>query len=280
MTPHTLVTMLSLVFVPLLLTSVSTAEDSRSSEIISDHHQDSRSSEIIGGHHDSASGCRVLDREVICSNIQNMSSVLDVLSGEHTKVTGLTLDNCQECQDCADIRVMSDPSVLLSLEDLTLIRCQNGTKIFTNFLHFFRLRSLTIKQSSLENFEYNCESLNTLENLDLSENNLEQFSLDDNACAERSSLRLLNLSNNNFREFDMRTLDTFPLLETLLLSHNDQLSAMTPTPSVLPRLATLDLSNNPALGALCEPLLQSLPRLSRSVIHCQALNSISTPNRV
>ena len=83
-----------------------------------------------------------------------------------------------------------------------MVNCQNGTKIFRNFQDFKNLKSLTVKQSSLEEFEYDCDHLKELDTLDLSENFLVKFTLHQDCKNQETSLRKVNLSHNSFSEFD------------------------------------------------------------------------------
>ena len=228
------INMIGLIFTNLLyLTAVSRADETNVSE------------------------CQVQDSEIYCNDIKNISIVLDILVDEPATITTLILDNCQDFNDTReDLRF----AALYNIEVLKLIRCQKGTQLLANFKEFHRLRSLTIRNSSLENFELKCETESTLEKLDLSENNIEIFmNLELSKC---ESVLRLNLSNNNFRKFDLKDLEKFPDLKVLSLSHNDKLSELIPSESVFPKINTLDLSHNPSLRTLCAPIFWSFPNIS------------------
>ena len=210
--------------------------------------------------------CQVQDSEIYCKDIKNISIVLDILVDEPVTITTLILDNCQDLNDTLkDLRF----AALYNLEVLKLIRCQKGTELLANFKEFHRLKSLTIRKSSLENFELKCEKESSLEKIDLSENNIEKFiNLELSEC---ESVLRLNLSSNNFRKFDLKNLEKFPDLKVLILSHNDKLSELIPTASVFPRIDTLDLSYNPSLKTLCAPIFWSFPNISWLVNLCFCL---------
>jgi len=214
--------------------------------------------------------CQVQDSEIYCKDIKNISIVLDILVDEPVTITTLILDNCQDLNDTLkDLRF----AALYNLEVLKLIRCQKGTELLANFKEFHRLKSLTIRKSSLENFELKCEKESSLEKIDLSENNIEKFiNLELSEC---ESVLRLNLSSNNFRKFDLKNLEKFPDLKVLILSHNDKLSELIPTASVFPRIDTLDLSYNPSLKTLCAPIFWSFPNISWLRLDQNPLLSIS-----
>ena len=207
------------------------------------------------------SNCQIQDSEIFCKDIKNISTVLDILVNEPVTITTLILENCQDFNDRN-----RDPrfSALYNLQILKLIGCREGTTILENLNNFHSLKSLTIKKSYLEKFELKCATKSTLDYLDLSENKIEQFMLEDAESKTVPILRL-NLSYNNFRKFRLKDLEKFPDLKVLILSHNEKLSELIPTPSVFPQLETLDLSHNPSLKTLCSPIFWSLPNISRFV---------------
>lgn len=190
---------------------------------------------------------------VVCYDLTNETSIEDAF--ENSTVTRLTVSGC-------------DPNLTLSrgflqqldkLQRLHLVNCQNGASIFANFQHLHRLQSLSIRKSSLEDFEYNCDSLKKLETLDLSENNLVKFSVSED-CNQIHSLKKLNLSRNDFRYFKWKTLSHFPVLEEFDFSHNIHLEQLKPNLIELSNLTTLDLSYNSKLASVCSSVIQSVPK--------------------
>ena len=192
---------------------------------------------------------------VSCWNLQNQTELVDSWRG--LTITELSLNGCDHLNQSELSWTFLD-----SLVHLHLVNCQNGTKIFRNFQDLKKLKSLTMKQSSLEEFEYICDSLQKLETLDLSENFLVKFTLHENCKNQETSLRKFNLSHNSFSEFDWENLHKFTNLQSLDLSFNKDLQSLIPSTSIFSKLESLDLSHNPQLDSICSGIFHSIPNIT------------------
>ena len=120
--------------------------------------------------------------------------------------------------------------------------------------------------TDLDQFHYNCDHLEKLEQLDLSHNSLDTFLVNRN-CENMTSLRRLSLSHNNIRVFDVSVLSRFPSLEYLDLSNNDGLEHVEADNNIgLDNVRTVDLSNNPSLQHVCDIVLHSLTNMSELIL--------------
>jgi len=163
-------------------------------------------------------------------------------------------------------------SNLANIEHLKVINCVNVSEIFNNFKPFTELKSLTIRDSLLDEVDISCDALTSLEHLDLSNNLITKFT--PQTCSDSGPLRTLNLHGNELSELDWAGLDIFPQLESVNLSSNPQLEVMRPGGAELVSLSVLDLSHDVRLETLCDSLLMSLPNLSRLILKGVRLTSL------